>query len=254
MRGNAGWVLLPALMLLAGHAGAQCTKDTDCKGDRVCEAGKCTSPAPPVAPNDAAAPAPTPAPSSQAADAPGASVAPAPDAPAAPHAPSPDPDTPALAPRTATAPTPPPPATTLSPQPLALAPLTPTPLEPERPKTKRRSKTAMVSGIVMVSTGPIALLGALAAKSAQKRCDDDLQRDYPDRVLPTSERYRVDECNGYSVPVYLLGIGGAVLTAIGIPLIIYGAKSVPDDQLARRLELQPWASPTAGGMRLRLTL
>ncbi len=112
----------------------------------------------------------------------------------------------------------------------------------------------MVAGIVMVSAGPIALLGAIAARNSQTRCDDRLQADYPDHVLPSSERYRADECDDYSVPIYVLGIGGALLTAVGIPLIIYGGKSMPDVRASRSLELQPWASPTAGGVRLRLTL
>jgi hypothetical protein len=112
----------------------------------------------------------------------------------------------------------------------------------------------MVGGIVMVSVGPIALLGAVAARNAQERCDDRLSSDYPDHVLPPSERYRAEECDAYSVPVYLFGIGGAVLTAVGIPLIIYGAKNVPDPHASRSLEVQPWATSSAGGLRLRLTL
>lgn len=44
---------------LAYPAAAQCTKDTDCKGDRVCVDGKCQDPAPP-------APAPTPPPATPA--------------------------------------------------------------------------------------------------------------------------------------------------------------------------------------------
>jgi hypothetical protein len=49
-----------ALLASASQAHAQCTKDTDCKGDRICELGRCitpastparvASPAPPVAP------------------------------------------------------------------------------------------------------------------------------------------------------------------------------------------------------------
>lgn len=50
------FVIIPLLMLSACHgsdqkkdaaapAGPQCGKDTDCKGDRVCDAGKCVSPA-----------------------------------------------------------------------------------------------------------------------------------------------------------------------------------------------------------------
>lgn len=42
-----------AILLLLAFAQSGCTKDTDCKGDRICEAGRCVSPQ---------APAPTPAP------------------------------------------------------------------------------------------------------------------------------------------------------------------------------------------------
>ncbi len=103
----------------------------------------------------------------------------------------------------------------------------------------------------MVSVGPLSLLAALAAKSSQDRCDEDLERDYPDHVVPTSERYRTERCDSYTTPIYVLGIGGALLTAAGVPLIIYGAKTVPRQTA---LELRPWATPTAGGMKLRLTL
>lgn len=112
----------------------------------------------------------------------------------------------------------------------------------------------MVTGIIMVSVGPIALLGALSAKGSQEKCDEDLEDDYPDRVLPSSESYRAEKCDSYTVPLYLLGIGGAVLTVGGIPLIIYGAKSVPKQAPAAKLQVAPWATPEAGGVKLRLTL
>ena len=112
----------------------------------------------------------------------------------------------------------------------------------------------MIAGIVLVSVGPVALLGALAAKNGQEKCDTALERDYPDHRLPSSERYRVDECNSYSVPLYILGIGGALLTAAGIPMIIYGAKSVPNGPAKASLRVLPWANPEAGGLRLRLEL
>jgi hypothetical protein len=41
--------MLGALLAAVVMAGGGCTKDTDCKGDRVCEAGKCVSPPPPAA-------------------------------------------------------------------------------------------------------------------------------------------------------------------------------------------------------------
>lgn len=54
-------VVLLAAFIWAGEAAAQCSKDTDCKGDRVCEGGRCISPsvmlAPPTTPSgDTSAP------------------------------------------------------------------------------------------------------------------------------------------------------------------------------------------------------
>src|SRR5687768_15836360 len=73
-----------AALLLHGVAAAQCTKDTECKGDRVCDAGKCTSPlpaAPPPPPGPAAAPPPAGEPSAAPAGEPAAAaVAPPPAA------------------------------------------------------------------------------------------------------------------------------------------------------------------------------
>jgi hypothetical protein len=128
------------------------------------------------------------------------------------------------------------------------------PLGQDEPQTRRRSRNAMIGGIVMVSVGPIALLGALAAKNSQEKCDTSLAQSYPDHRLPTSERYRADECDSYSVPVYVFGIGGALLTAAGIPLIIYGAKPVPTTAARASLRVLPWASPESSGLKLQLVL
>lgn len=237
MSGRAVWSLLSgATVLLASvMAQAQCTKDTDCKGNRVCEAGKCTSPALPPAP-----PAP---PGSEA-----PAVAPA--SGADPSAPAPAPAAPTATPTTGSGID-----FQLQTSPDGSAPPGATaPLDRDEPHTQRRSKGAMIVGVVMVSVGPIALLGALAARNGQERCDNALERDYPDHRLPPSERYRVEDCDSYSVPIYLFGIGGAVLTAAGIPLIIYGAKSVRADAPRASLQMLPWAGRDSGGVRLRLEL
>ena len=229
------------MFLVSAVASAQCTKDTDCKGDRVCEAGKCASPTLPPAP--AAPPgSETPTPGTVP-----AAAAPATGEAAAPAAPDAVPSA-AL-----------PPAPVVNVQldsaPNSAAPdAALTPLHEDEPQFRRRSKNAMIGGIAMVSVGPIALLAALAAKNAQERCDEKLQNDYPDHRLPPSERYREDECNDYSVPLYVFGIGGLVLTAAGIPLIAYGAKQVPLNPPRASLRVQPWASPGSGGLRLRLDL
>jgi hypothetical protein len=204
------------VLLASALAHAACTKDTDCKGDRVCDAGKCTSP-------PDATPGTPPATD-------GASATPAPAAP--PLTPTPQ----------QVAPTPAVPAVAMA------------PLGPDEPQERRRSRPAMIGGILMASVGPVALLGALVAKNSQDNCDQRLQQDYPDNVLPTSEKYRVDNCNAYSLPIYIFGIGGAVLIAAGVPLIIYGAKSVPAPPKSGSLHVLPWAGRDSGGLRLRLDL
>lgn len=213
-------LVVSGLWLLPIEARAQCTKDTDCKGDRICEEGKCTSPTPP--------PAPPEAPPEVAAEPP--PLAPAPAEASPPAEPSPV-------------------ARDLAGDEAAVM----AELGPQEPSTRPRSKAALTTGIVMVSVAPIALLGALAASNAQERCDDELQAQYPGRILPTSEQYRAERCDGYSLPLYLLGIGGAVLGAVGIPLLIYGAPRVPTDSGAR-VQVTPWANTQAGGVRLRLAL
>jgi len=80
---NVMWIAA-ALLLSSAPAAAQCTKDTDCKGVRVCEGGRCVSPAPatpapetrysfapdPVSGPEVSAPAPSLAAPAQAAAAP----------------------------------------------------------------------------------------------------------------------------------------------------------------------------------------
>lgn len=58
-------VLLVAMAVLAQGSGG-CTKDTDCKGDRICEAGVCVTP--PSAPQLEAPPVPPPPPPQEAAE------------------------------------------------------------------------------------------------------------------------------------------------------------------------------------------
>jgi hypothetical protein len=45
-RALAGAVVAVALSCAAGRAGAQCTKDIECKGDRICNEGRCVDPSP----------------------------------------------------------------------------------------------------------------------------------------------------------------------------------------------------------------
>ena len=130
-----------SVMLASGVAHAQCSKDIDCKGERVCEDGQCKEPAalpPPPAPPDNE---PAPGPPSQAAPAP---------APAPATAPAPDPhffddDEPRA-----------------------------------KPKKKIGKPGMMAAGIVLTSAAPIVLVvGALSStcnRRYEESCEGSQQR------------------------------------------------------------------------------
>jgi hypothetical protein len=60
-RALAGAAVAIALSCSAGRAGAQCTKDIECKGDRICREGTCADPSPAPAAIVPAAREPVPA-------------------------------------------------------------------------------------------------------------------------------------------------------------------------------------------------
>jgi hypothetical protein len=100
---------------------------------------------------------------------------------------------------------------------------------------KRRSTGMMVGGIVMVSVAPILFVAALANSSSCVVYDD---------------AYYGTSCGNEtaSIAMTVLGVG---LIGAGIPLIIIGAKRVPDDGTA---SLSPWVNRNGGGMSLSLSL
>ena len=125
--GVSGYLLLTAV------AQAQCSKDTDCKGERVCEQGACVTPSAALPP------------------------APAPPADAAPATPVNGAEPAGVTPKD-------PFGTSAAPAPID----TPTEV---RPKMVRHSTGMMAGGIVMVSFVPIALLAAMVANLEQTACE-----------------------------------------------------------------------------------
>jgi hypothetical protein len=175
----AGLLGAGGVLLLSSVAQAQCSKDTDCKGNRICEAGVCTA-----APTQAGAP-----------DA----------APAAPPA-----------------------------QVVVLAPQAqpPTPV-----KGPRHSTAMMVGGIVMVSFAPIALITSAIANVEKHGCEDGIYGP-------------IRDCDQYNPTIYGGLIAAGALVAIGIPLIVIGAKRDP----VGTATVTPWATPHGGGLGLRIDL
>jgi hypothetical protein len=174
-------------LLFASSAHAQCSKDVDCKGDRVCEEGACVSP-------PAAAAALPPAPPAPSGAAPVAGAAPAPAAAAAPAA-----------------------------APAPLAPVASTFVAPPVPTTQRHNSGMMAVGIVMVSIGPIALLAAMVTSFNKADCESY----DPIFDASGSSSSRDSNCGRYNTPLYVSLLSGVGLIGAGIPMIVIGGKREP---------------------------
>lgn len=134
MRRLTGLSVLLCGLLLAGVARAQCSKDTDCVGDRVCENGACVAPPTPVT-AVTAPPAPTAA--TPPASAAGSAATPPASSSAAPRAPK---------------------------SPAAAAPTH------EAARTKVHSPGMLVAGILMLGFAPTAAFIALSGNANKADC------------------------------------------------------------------------------------
>lgn len=102
----------------------------------------------------------------------------------------------------------------------------------------------MAGGIVMTAVAPIALLVSLYSSLKQDACESRGFYNFDS----TSDEYA--NCSRYDASIYGGVIVGVGLLGAGIPLIVVGGKRVP----LGTASLAPWASPTGGGLRLRLDL
>src|SRR5258706_14487371 len=221
----ATFVAGSSILLSTAIAQAQCSKDTDCKGDRVCDAGKCT----------ALPPAPPPPP--------GAAAAPAPAAPAT--APAAGATTPAAAP---------PPAPAAAPAPAYYASAAPPPPPVvSKPPMRRHSKGMMAGGIVLTSLAPVALLVSLVASAEKSVCSATDYASYDSTTGTYSYMPNGNNCDDYDKTIYGGLIAGLVFVGAGIPMIVIGAKKEPATDTGTAT-LSPWATPHAAGLSLHLEL
>jgi hypothetical protein len=188
-RSFVGLLAGAACWLFASLSHAQCTKDTDCKGERVCEAGTCVS-------------APAPA-ASSAVPVPGAAPPPASPAP----------------PRMLAAPV----STTTTGDEAGLSRYEVSEREERSRKRnwKRHSTGMMVGGIVMVSFVPVALVVSMVASLQKESCESGGTYNFE-----TNTRSYGD-CGRYDATIYGGVITGVALLGAGIPLIVIGAKRQP---------------------------
>lgn len=206
-----------AIVLQAWLAQAGCTKDTDCKGDRICEAGVCVSPKPPPPRSSS----PGRGPLAPAATQDGfSSTPPPPPPPPAPES-SRTPLAPA-APQPEFSPPPPPPATTSGRTPLAS-----TPSSDEWPRVVRRD------GLVCVQ-----------APGADGRIEESCRQEQAERVvMPASRRGRstarqedaADEPRARFVMDFLLQSGVLVLSSGGNTLATWQLNGLLDLGVRSRL-------------------
>ncbi len=247
-----------ASLFFASAAHAQCTKDIECKGDRVCHHGECvapseampaTAPTAPKAPDAAAADTATAAPDDAAkpdagtADAPDGAVEGASPADAAASAePQPKKKNKKKNKRKATE----------QAQGAHVIYATAEPGYEERRgykdpnETHARSPAIMTTGIVVaVAAIPTFGIGTVLITNKKDECDAKLRAQGQSTWGPTS-------CQSATSGDFMaLVVGSLILVAIGVPLIFYGAKQVSDDP---PVALTPQVSPSYGGLSLRLKL
>jgi hypothetical protein len=115
----------------------------------------------------------------------------------------------------------------------------------------RRSPAIMTTGIVLTSaTIPLMLIAGALSNRAYDSCVKD---QYTTATSSPPSYYGSNSCqDARETRATAIIIGGIVGLGVGIPMIIYGAKKVPDG--GPTATLTPWASPTAGGATLRLSL
>jgi hypothetical protein len=101
----------------------------------------------------------------------------------------------------------------------------------------------------MVSAGPLlAIIGIAMNDGASQYCAKRYSDDFNAIGDLRSFQDCVDSRKAWGIG---LGVAGGLVTAAGIPLLIWGNQRVPADP---RATLGAWASPSAGGLRLRLDL
>lgn len=106
---------------------------------------------------------------------------------------------------------------------------------------RRHSTGMMVGGIVMTSLSPIPLFVAMVGSIAKTSCESSSEID-------VSGYRSASDCSGYEETVYGGLLVGAALLAVGIPMIVIGAKKVPV------ATVNGFLTPHGGGLGLRVDL
>jgi hypothetical protein len=218
--------VIGSLLLFTSAAHAECTKDTECEGDHVCNAGACIAPT--SAPADDANGWGTPPPAAEVAN-PAASAGNSGPAVAVPTQPA---NTPRVS------------AAADSQQ----APATKANSNLRERVMRPKSTALVVAGVVTLSASAFTLYGAYAAANLALFCSIGESR---------------SECRDYGRLAIGLGVATVALIGVGIPLIVIGSKRVPTEaqpKASRRspsapaAALSPFVTAESAGLSFQLLL
>ena len=119
--------------------------------------------------------------------------------------------------------------------------------------SKQGGSSLRTVGFITAGVGAAAIIGGIVtgvmAKSASSRATDQCQ----DKVCPTKAESDFDSASSLATVTNVLFIGGGVLAATGVTLVIVGGKGGSDSKAASapRLELAPSVAATSAGFFAR---
>ncbi len=105
-----------------------------------------------------------------------------------------------------------------------------------------------LTGFVTAGVGVAALLGGGVTGLLTKQREDDARDQCAGNVCPTAARSDFDNAESLATLTNVLLIGGGVLAATGVTLILLGGDSKTEDPTAARILLTPSALPQGGGL------
>lgn len=119
------------------------------------------------------------------------------------------------------------------------APPPPVTTEPRPAPAEPRSSPLRTAGFVAVGVGGAAIIGGVVTGLMAKGKQSDLEGACPDKShCPTSNQSTADSAKSLATITNVLWIGGAVLAAGGVGLIVVG-KPVDSEPAARRVVVAP---------------
>ena len=137
----------------------------------------------------------------------------------------------------------------VAPVPVAPVPAEPAP-QPVDEGTSGGGSGLRTVGFVALGVGGAALIGGVVTGLMAKGKEDDALGQCDGKVCATAAEEDFDSASSLAGISTALYIGGGVLAAAGVGLVVFGGgkESPPASARAPRLELTPYAGPSGGGL------